>query len=80
MKLLTANRYYALNGRSVNMLLHGEVDMSAATSSDFVAVPASKTVSDAELLELFDIGTEVETFVVDKHRTRQGGAFFKYLN
>ena len=33
MKLLTANRYYALNDRTNNMLSQGEVDMSAATSS-----------------------------------------------
>ena len=50
MTLLTANRYYALNDRTINMLLHGEVDMSAATSSNFVAVPTSNTASDAEVL------------------------------
>ena len=80
MKLLTAHRYYALNDLTINMLSQGEVDMSAATSSDFVPVPASKSVSDAEVEEFLDIDTEVETFVVDKHKTRQGGAFFKYLN
>ena len=31
MKLLTANRYYALNDRTINMLSKGEVDMSATT-------------------------------------------------
>ena len=79
MKLLTANRDYALNDRTINMLSQGGVDMSA-TSSEFGAVPASKTVSDAEVEELFDIETEVEIFVVDKNITRQEGAFFKYLN
>ena len=62
------------------MLSQGEVGMSAATSSDFVPVPASKSVSDAEVEELLDIETEVGIFVVDKNKTRQGGAFFKYLN
>ena len=66
MKLLTANRCYALNGRTISMLSQSEVDMSAATSSDFVPVPASKPVNDAEVEELLDIATEVEIFVVDK--------------
>ena len=62
-----------------NMLSQGEVDMSA-TSTEFGAVPASKTVSDADVEELLDIETEVEVFVVDTNKTRAGGAFFKYLN
>ena len=66
MKLLTANPYYALDDRTINMLSQGGVDMSA-TSSEFGAVPASKTVSDAEVEELLDIETEVEIFVVDKN-------------
>ena len=52
----------------------------SATSSEFGAVPASKPVSDAEVEELLDIETEVEISVVDKNKTIQGGAFFKYLN
>ena len=79
MKLLTANRYYALDGRTINIISQGGADMSA-TSSEPGAVPASKTVSDTEVEELLDIGTEVEIFVVDKNKTRAGGAFFKYLN
>ena len=74
MELLTANRYHALNDRTINMLSQGGVDMSA-TSSEFGAVPASKTVSDAEVEELLDIETGVEIFVVDTNKTRQGGAF-----
>ena len=77
---MTANRHYAFNDRTINMLSHGEVDTSSATSSDVVAVSASNAVRDAEVVELFDIETEVETFVVDKNKTRQGGALFKYLN
>ena len=52
----------------------------SATSSEFGAVPASKTVSDAEVEELLDIETEVESFVVGGNKMRQGCAFFKYLN
>ena len=29
---------------------------------------------------MLDIETEVETFVVDKNKTRAGGAFFPFLN
>ena len=77
MKLLTANRYYALNDRTINMLSKGEVDMSATTGVTlwFAPMAASKTASDAEVEELLDIETEVGIFVVDKNTTRQGGAF-----
>ena len=81
MKLLTANRYYALNDRTINFLSQGEVDMSATTSAVFSGNNhASNTVSDAEVEEVFDIETEVETFVVDKNKTRAGGSFFPYIN
>ena len=79
MKLLTANRYHALNDRTIHLLSQGEVDMSA-TAAEFGAVPASSTVSYAEVEELLDIETEVGIFVVDKNKTRAGGAFLKYLN
>ena len=44
MKLLTADRYYALNGRTMNMLSRGEVDMSATTgiTLGFESMAASK--------------------------------------
>ena len=81
MKLLTANRYYALNDRTINFLSQGEVDMSATTSAVFSGNNnASNTVSDAEVEEVLDIETEVETFVVDKNKTRAGGSFFPYIN
>ena len=81
MKLLTANRYYALNDRTINFLSQGEVDMSATTSAVFSGNNhASNTVSDAEVEEVFDIETEVEIFVVDKNKTRAGGSFFPYIN
>ena len=79
MKLLTANRYYALNGRTIHCLSLGEVDMSA-TTAEFGSTPASNTVSDSAVTDLLDIETEVGIFVVDKNKTRAGGAFVKYLN
>ena len=76
MKLLTANRYYALNDRTVNMLSRGEVDMSATTgiTLGFASMAASKTAVDCGVEELLGIETEVEIFVVDRNKTRQGGA------
>ena len=32
MKLLTSKRYYALNDRTINLLLKGTIDVSATTS------------------------------------------------
>ena len=81
MKLLTANRYRALNDRTIHMLSQGEVDMSATTGVVFgFTNGASSNVSDAEVEELLDTETEVEMFVVDKNKTRAGGTFFKYMN
>ena len=81
MKLLTANRYFALSDRTINFLSQGEVDMSATTSAVFSGNNhASNTVSDAEVEEVFDIETQVEIFVVDKNKTRAGGSFFPYIN
>ena len=34
MTLLPANRYYALNDRTINLLLKGEIDMSATYGED----------------------------------------------
>ena len=32
MKLLTTDRHYALNDRTINLLMKGDIDMSATTS------------------------------------------------
>ena len=74
MKLLTANRYYALNDHTIHLLSQGEVDMSA-TSAEFGAVPASNTASDAEFAEVIDIEGEVGISVVYKNKTRAGRDF-----
>ena len=76
MKLLTTNRYYALNDRTINLLLKGNIDMSAAVGSEEQAI----SVSDGEVVALIDKEKEVEIFVVEKNKTRQGGAFFPYIN
>ena len=76
MKLLTADRYYTLNDRTINLLMKGDIDMSATTSEKGEEIKES----DAEVIDLLDIEKEVEIFVVDKNKTRAGGAFFPYLN
>ena len=76
MKLLTLDRYYALNDRTINLLMKGDIDMSAVSGDTVEQV----TESDAEVVDLLGVETEVEIFVVDKNKTRSGGAFFLYLN
>ena len=81
MELLTADRYHALNDRTIHLLSQGEVDMSA-TSAEFGFAPmaAANNVSNADVQELLESGTEVDIFVVDKNKTRAGGTFFTFLN
>ena len=74
MKVLTANRYHALNDRTIHLLSQGEVDMSA-TTAEVGSTPASNTASDAEVVEMLDLGAEVGISVADKKQTRQGCAF-----
>ena len=76
MKLLTANKYYALNDRTINLLMKGDIDMSATTSGKSEEIKES----DATVISLLDIEKEIEIFIVDKNETRAGGAFFPYLN
>ena len=76
MKLLKSERYYALNNRTINLLLKDKIDMSAV-----VGVEVNKiSHSDAEVRDILEQETEVEICVVDKNKTRAGGAFFPYLN
>ena len=77
MKLLTTNIYYALNDRSINLIMKGDIDMSAVT--DNVSAETTKE-SDAVVQDVFATETDVEFFVVDKNETGSGGAFFPYLN
>ena len=78
MTLLTANRHYALNYRTIALRMKGDIDMSAVGGEE--STGASASISDAEVVAILEQETEVEIFVVDEHKTRQGGAFFKCLN
>ena len=76
MKLLTSNRYYALNDKSIDLLMKGDIDMSATSGS----AVSGTSVSDAEVTDLLEVETKVEIFVVDKNKTRAGGSFFPFIN
>ena len=76
MTLLTSNRHYPLNDRTINLLMKGDIDMSVTVGEELEAVG----ISDAEVVDVIAQEKEVEIFVVDKNKTRAGGAFFPYLN
>ena len=76
MKLLTSNRYYALNDKSIDLLMKGDIDMSATSGDGSEQI----TESDSKVQDLLELETEVEIFIVDKNKTRAGGSFFPYLN
>ena len=74
MKRLTSNLYYALNDRTIDLLMKGDIDMTSTTET------LETYASDAEVKALMLLETEVEIFVVAKNKTRAGGAFFNCLN
>ena len=76
MHLLNPKRYYALNDRTINLLMKGGIEMSATTSETVEAI----TDSDKEIVDLINVEQEVELFIVYKNKTRAGGSFFPYLN
>ena len=51
MKILTANKYYALNDRAINLLMRGDIDMSATTSGKSEEIQES----DATVIPLLHI-------------------------
>ena len=73
MKLVTSNRNYALNDRTIALLMKGDIDMSV-----MVVEIEESSPNDKEITKILETETEVEIFVVDK--TRAGGAFFNCLN
>ena len=75
MKLVKSNRYYALNNRTIALLMKGTIDASTIVGTETIDVMES----DAEVQVLMLLETEVEIFVVDKNKTRAGGAFFNCL-
>ena len=78
MYLPTAKIYYALNDRTINLLMKGKIDMSATNGED--ETDNTITVSDAEAVGTVYKEKEVEMFIVGKNKTRAGGSFFPYLN
>ena len=76
MYLFNSKRYYALNDRPINLLLKGDIDMSATNSETAEVI----TDSDKEVVDLINVEKEVELFIVEKNKTRAGGSFFPYLN
>ena len=62
MNLLTADRYYALNDRTINLLIKGDIDMNAVEDAEGHKI----SESDAEVVAIIDQETEVEICVVDK--------------
>ena len=76
MYLSNAKRYYALNDRTINWLMEGNVDMGATTGGygtgdgeGGLGDWRGKT-SDAEAAETVKKEKQVETFIVDKHKSR----------
>ena len=76
MKLVKSNRYYALNNRTIALVMKGVIDASTIVGTETIDVMES----DAEVQLLILLETEVEIFVVDKNKARAGGAFFNCLN
>ena len=81
MYLPTAKIYYALNDRTINLLMKGSTDMSATTgeAGDDAEHGSPSTFSDAEAVETVKKEQEVELFTVG-NKTRAGGSFFPYLH
>ena len=78
MYLPDAKIYYALNDRTINLRMKGNVDMSATTGE--AGEGDTNTFSDAEVKGIAKKETEVELFIVVKDTTRAGGSFFPYFN
>ena len=76
MYLPNSKRYYALNDRTINLLMKGTIDMSATSSESAEVI----TNSDKEVVDLIGKEKEADFCIVDKHRTRAGGPFFPHLN
>ena len=51
MYLSNAKRYYVLNDQAINLLMKGDVDMSATTGEDEVKYVGGENRSDGEIEE-----------------------------
>ena len=67
MYLPTAKIYYALNDRTINVLMKGKIDMSATNGDDETDNPIK--FSDVEAVETVHKQKEVEMFIVDKNKS-----------
>ena len=76
MYLFNSKRYYALDDRTTNLLMNGDIDMSATTSETAEVI----TDSDKQIVDIVNVEQEVGLFTVEKNTTRSGGSFFPYLN
>ena len=76
MYLFNSKRYYVLNDRTINLLMKGDIEMSATTSGTAEVI----TDSDKEVVDVINVGQEVELFTLEKNKTRAGGPFFPYIN
>eukprot|EP00972_Heterocapsa_arctica_P094984 14009095-Heterocapsa_arctica.AAC.1 len=67
-------RYYPLNDRTVDLLLKGEIDTNAEVEYDNGKQEhnTKQHKSDAEMAQLAETTKNVEIFVVEKNKTRQG--------
>ena len=64
MYLQNAKRYYALNDRTINLLMEGNVDMGATTGE--TGEGDKGTFSDAGVMEIAKKEKEVELFTAEK--------------
>ena len=67
MYLPAAKRHYALNDRTINLLMKGRIDMGATTGGSSVSYNRI-SISDAEVVETVHKEKEVEMFIVDKNK------------
>ena len=92
MYLPTANRYYALNDRTINLLMEGNVDMGATAGEQADGEHADGddeggntkngdkiSVSDAEVKVIVNSKKEVEVFTTEKIRQEQVAHSFHIL-
>ena len=64
MYLFNSKRYYALNDRTINLLLKGDIDMSATNSETAEVI----TGCNKEVVDLINVEKEVELFIVEKRQ------------
>ena len=80
MELLTSKRYYALNDRTINLLMEGDVDMSATTGETYEGnLLGGGEPSDSEFQKIAKTETKVEVYPTQKIRQDQVDHSFHIL-